>query len=101
MFLKALQKVDAGLIPDKRKRDDLVNAILTDSIMAIEMRYQTPISVDHQTLQQDISQRHRMAVLVRLGEKRLLQEAKTCLRAAADGMSDGPSESSKRTKRTI
>lgn len=100
-FLKSLQKIDAGLIPDKRKRDDLQLAILTDSILAIEVRYSSSISADHQFLQQDLSPRHRMAVQVRLGEKRLLEEAKVCLAVAADYASDDPSAPSKRTKRTV
>ncbi|PNY28969.1 Ribosomal lysine N-methyltransferase 4 [Tolypocladium capitatum] len=98
-FLKALQKIDGGLVPDKRKRDDLQRAILTDTILAIELRYTTSISADHGLLQQTLSQRHRMAVQVRLGEKRLLEEAKVCLSVSADDASGGPSPPSKKTKR--
>ncbi|KND92016.1 Ribosomal lysine N-methyltransferase 4, partial [Tolypocladium ophioglossoides CBS 100239] len=98
-FLKTLQKIEGGLIPDKRKRDDLQQAILADSILAIELQYTTSVSADHQILQQNLSRRHRMAVQVRLGEKRLLEEAKACLSVSGDDASDGPSEPSKKTKR--
>ncbi|POR35885.1 Ribosomal lysine N-methyltransferase 4, partial [Tolypocladium paradoxum] len=98
-FLKALQNTDAGLIPEKRKRDDLQQAILADSILAIELRYTTSIAADHQFLLQNLGQRHRMAVQVRLGEKRLLEEAKVCLSVSADHASDGPAAPSKKTKR--
>lgn len=99
MFLKAIKKIDPESIPDKRKRDDIMQVILAQSLHSLESRYPTSATEDERLLQEDgVSQRQRMAIEVRLGEKRLLQEAKDVLLGGPrDGSSD-PSETNKRSK---
>ncbi|KAM0421535.1 hypothetical protein ACHAPT_010709 [Fusarium lateritium] len=75
-FLKGLKKAQPEAIPDKRKRDEIHHAVLAKTLQALVSRYPTSASEDRILLQrQDLSQRTRMAVEVRLGEKKLLQEA--------------------------
>ncbi|KAM6519147.1 N-lysine methyltransferase setd6 [Fusarium falciforme] len=75
-FLKGVKKAQPEAIPDKRKRDEIHHAVLAKTLQALASRYPTSTSEDHILLQgQDLSQRARMAIEVRLGEKKLLQEA--------------------------
>ncbi|KAJ4321275.1 N-lysine methyltransferase setd6 [Fusarium piperis] len=75
-FLKGVKKAQPEAIPDKRKRDEIHHAVLAKTLQALASRYPTSTSEDQILLQgQDLSQRTRMAIEVRLGEKKLLQEA--------------------------
>ncbi|KAM5344746.1 hypothetical protein ACJ41O_010608 [Fusarium nematophilum] len=75
-FLKGVKKAQPEAIPDKRKRDEIHQAVLSKTLEALASRYPTSISQDELSLKrQNLSQRARMAVEVRLGEKKLLQEA--------------------------
>ncbi|PHH89712.1 hypothetical protein CDD83_5439 [Cordyceps sp. RAO-2017] len=100
-FLKAVQKLDGRAVQDKRGRDEAQQAILARSILAVESQYPTTGTQDELRLrQEDMSQRRRMAVQVRLGEKRLLEEAKSLLSASsADDLFDGQPASLKRPRR--
>jgi hypothetical protein len=74
--LKATRKVDEKLVPDKRKRDDLVQKVLAQCVRKMVARYPTTIEEDvHRLAKGRLAPRHRMAIFVRLGEKQLLQEA--------------------------
>lgn len=67
--------MDDGLIRDKRKRDEVRQAVLAGTILAVESRYPTTIAEDELLLQQThLGKRRRMAIQVRIGEKRLLEE---------------------------
>ncbi|RCI11515.1 hypothetical protein L249_7719 [Ophiocordyceps polyrhachis-furcata BCC 54312] len=69
---------------DKRGRDEAQTAILARVLTAIESGYPTSIAEDELLLQRDgLEARRRMAVLVRLGEKRVIDEAKSFLSDAA------------------
>ncbi|KAF5013437.1 hypothetical protein FDECE_549 [Fusarium decemcellulare] len=75
-FLKGVKKAQPDAIPDKRKRDEIHQAVLAKTLEALASRYSTGISEDELLLKgQDLNQRTRMAIEVRLGEKKLLQEA--------------------------
>ncbi|KAM6518800.1 N-lysine methyltransferase setd6 [Fusarium solani] len=75
-FLKGVKKAQPEAIPDKRKRDEIHHAVLAKTLQALASKYPTSTSEDQILLQgQDLSQRARMAIEVRLGEKKLLQEA--------------------------
>ncbi|RDA87081.1 hypothetical protein CP532_0193 [Ophiocordyceps camponoti-leonardi (nom. inval.)] len=79
-----LHQLDALLkaVPksDKRGRSETRTAILTRVLTTIESRYPTSIAEDELLLQRDgLDARRRMAVQVRLGEKRLIDEAKRFL----------------------
>ncbi len=75
-FTKAAGKLEPSLSCDKRKRDELM---LQSLVAALKMRlaeYPTSSKADQAQLElRDISYRIRMATEVRLGEKKLLQEA--------------------------
>lgn len=73
---KALKTLKPDLIPNKRKRDELQNTVLKKALITKLTQYPTSVEEDEALLERDdISKRHRMAVEVRLGEKRLLEEA--------------------------
>lgn len=86
-FLKAVRAVEPSLIPDKRKRDELQGAIVACVLAALEAQYPTTLAQDEQMLANGsgarLGDKERMAVVVRIGEKRLLREAKAFLEAQA------------------
>ncbi|PHH78254.1 hypothetical protein CDD82_3150 [Ophiocordyceps australis] len=84
LLLKALHKGNAGLAKDKRKRDDSIREIMIKSLLAVEAQYSTRPAQDEAILREALGQRKRMAVEVRLGEKKLLQEAKEALSGNTD-----------------
>ncbi|KAJ4158123.1 uncharacterized protein LMH87_008663 [Akanthomyces muscarius] len=92
-FLKAVRAVDASLIPDKRKRDELQAAIMVRVLAALEAQYPTTLAQDEQILASDapLGDRERMALAVRLGEKRLIREAQAFLEASGQQQQDGDS----------
>ncbi|KAI0123421.1 SET domain-containing protein [Xylariales sp. AK1849] len=75
-FLKAVRKVSPESIPDKRKRDEIS---ITAIHRALELRLaQYPTSEGHDanlTWEYRVSGRQKMAAIVRMGEKNLLQQA--------------------------
>ena len=75
IILKAVKKCKAKVQIDKRKRDEVSSNVVRKALTARLAQYPTTAEQDELILRQDISKRQRMAVEVRLGEKRLLQEA--------------------------
>lgn len=98
-LLKAVRKAVPSSIADKRKRDEIQHAILIRALDALASQYPTSISEDEQMLSDSgISERRRAAITVRLGEKRLIQEAKTYLLGLASDAA-GTDESSAPSKK--
>ncbi|KAF5690099.1 ribosomal n-lysine methyltransferase 4 [Fusarium circinatum] len=98
-FLKGIKKAQPDAIPDKRKRDEIHQAVLAKTLEALVARYPTSISEDEALLKQDLNQRTRMAIAVRLGEKKLLQEAITASSGDVEmtmGDESGPAKRAKR-----
>ncbi|PFH62525.1 hypothetical protein XA68_13264 [Ophiocordyceps unilateralis] len=82
--LKALLKILQGRdVLDKRARDEVQTVILTRALVAVESSYRTSMAEDELLLRQDggLSKRRKMAIQVRLGEKRLINEVKIFLAA--------------------
>ena len=97
-FLKAIKKLQPESIPDKRKRDEVQQAVLLRVLQKLGARYTTSSTEDALLLQQNgLPERSRMAAQVRLGEKKLLQEAIALMDAATDRPTEEDS-SSKRAK---
>ncbi|KAL4728843.1 Ribosomal lysine N-methyltransferase 4 [Fusarium chlamydosporum] len=98
-FLKGIKKAQPENIPDKRKRDEIHQAVLTKTLEALAARYPTSISEDQILLNgQNLGQRARMATVVRLGEKKLLQEAIAASSEDVEMTMDDDSGPAKRTK---
>jgi SET domain-containing protein 6 len=75
-FLKALKKSNPKAFADKRKRDEICNAAISVALTAKLGQYATSLEADEALLKkEDLTKRHKMALQVRLGEKKLLQEA--------------------------
>jgi SET domain-containing protein 6 len=75
-FLKALQKSMPDAIPEKRKRDEIYGDVVAKALTAKIAQYPTSMEEDEKLLLDgSLEKRLRMAIEVRLGEKRLLQEA--------------------------
>nr|XP_036577657.1 set domain protein [Colletotrichum truncatum]KAF6784691.1 set domain protein [Colletotrichum truncatum] len=75
-ILKVIKKIKGDLIPDKRKRDEVYQAVIISTLQKILGQYPTSIQEDEAFLASgNLTSRQKMAVEVRLGEKRLLQEA--------------------------
>ena len=75
-LLKVLKKSKPGAISDKRKRDEIYKTIVAKALTAKLAQYPTSVEEDEQLLlNNDTKKRLRMAIEVRMGEKRLLQEA--------------------------
>ncbi|KAK3185843.1 Ribosomal lysine N-methyltransferase 4 [Lecanicillium sp. MT-2017a] len=84
-FLKGVRAIDASLVPDKRKRDEISTAVVGSVLESLSAQYPTSIEQDEGLLQAGgMDERAKMAVAVRLGEKILLREA-----LAVVGGSDG------------
>jgi SET domain-containing protein 6 len=76
VFLKALKKSKPDAIPEKRKREDIYGIIVAMALTVKLAQYSTSIEEDAKLLVKGgLDKRRRMALEVRLGEKRLLQEA--------------------------
>lgn len=74
--LKAIKKVRGDLIPDKRKRDEVYQHVVAAALQKLLAQYPTTAEEDEALLASgNLTSRQRMAVEVRLGEKRLLKEA--------------------------
>lgn len=62
-------------MPDKRKRDEISAAVVASVLESLAAQYPTTIAQDEALLHGGgLDERTRMAVLVRIGEKRLIQE---------------------------
>ncbi|KAJ4251929.1 Ribosomal lysine N-methyltransferase 4 [Fusarium torreyae] len=98
-FLKGVKKAHPHAIPDKRKRDEIHQTVLAKSLEALASRYSTTSSEDELLLKDPgLHQRVRMAVTVRLGEKKLLQEAIDASSGDVEMTMDDESGPAKRTK---
>ncbi|OAA74246.1 SET domain-containing protein RMS1 [Cordyceps fumosorosea ARSEF 2679] len=87
-FLRAARAVDLTLpAPDKRRREELRAAIVASALTTLEAQYPTTLAQDEQLLADAgaavAGDKERMALVVRVGEKRLLREARAFLEAAA------------------
>ncbi|KAI0599284.1 SET domain-containing protein [Biscogniauxia sp. FL1348] len=75
-FLKAIRKFSPETVPDKRKRDEIFFSTMRKALQLRLAEYQTSTAEDMNLLPDNkISGRHKMAVMVRCGEKMLLEEA--------------------------
>ncbi|KAI4606901.1 hypothetical protein J4E83_009812 [Alternaria metachromatica] len=73
---KGIKQQKPELFSEKRKRVDDYQAIVSKSLTAKLATYPTTMKEDETLLKRDdLAKRHRMAITVRLGEKRLLHEA--------------------------
>ncbi|KAL6897728.1 UV-endonuclease UvdE domain-containing protein [Trichoderma evansii] len=101
-MLKAIRKVDPSCIVDKRKRDEIQHTVLIKALDAFTSQYPTTIIEDELLLSgSDLSERRKAAVTVRLGEKRLLQEARVYLSGiASDATSDDAPAPNKKARRS-
>ena len=99
--LKVVKKVQPEAIPDKRKRDEIHQAVLVKTLERLVSQYPTSAIDDEISLKkQDQGSRIRMATDVRLGEKKLLQEALAAITADEDTeMMDGDDAPQKRSRR--
>lgn len=101
-FLKCIKKTQPDAIPDKRKRDQIHQAVLAATLQRLAARYPTGITEDEMQLREgQDGDRARMAIEVRLGEKRLLREAIDAFSSEDVDMTVdeemGPSKRSKRS----
>jgi SET domain-containing protein 6 len=88
-FLKVAKSVNASLIPEKRKRDILCDTVIVEALEEKLAQYPTTVLEDVALLKKaDLSKRYRMAIEVRLGEKRLLQEAIALVRGTGGEQSE-------------
>ncbi|PKK51727.1 hypothetical protein CI102_4258 [Trichoderma harzianum] len=101
LLLKAIRKADPSSVVDKRKRDEIQHSVLFKALDALESQYPTTVLDDERILSgSGISERHRAAVTVRLGEKRLIQEAKLYLSGiTSDATPEETPASNKRARR--
>ncbi|KAL9950093.1 hypothetical protein D7B24_004310 [Verticillium nonalfalfae] len=101
-FLKAVKKLDSERIPDKRKRDEICDAVIAEVLKVRLAQYPTSIETDEKLLAEaDLPARRRMAVVVRLGEKKLLLEAIALAHVNAQGSAtgdDGEERASKKAR---
>ncbi|KAK7955130.1 Ribosomal lysine N-methyltransferase 4 [Apiospora saccharicola] len=75
-FLKAVRKVSPESIPDKRKRDEISASVIHQALQLRLSEYPTSEAEDQALLQDpNFTDRQKMAIVVRLGEKKLLGEA--------------------------
>ena len=106
-FLKSVRKVSPESIPDKRKRDEIALAVMHRVFELRLAEYPTSESEDLALLRENrVSGREQMAVVVRMGEKRLLAEAISLAAAkineingGADGDGEASGPSTKRQRR--
>lgn len=98
--VKALQNLDGTLFPpSKRRRNDVIKSVVVGALRSVASRYSTTAGEDEELLSNaNLDHRHRMAVVVRLGEKRLIEEA--CARFSGEAARDAPDADLSETKRT-
>lgn len=84
-YYRALKKLSPDLTSDKRKREDIYKVIVAEALTTKLSLYPTTIEQDRLLLARtDISDRHRMAMQVRLGEKLLLEEGLSLISNSAE-----------------
>jgi SET domain-containing protein 6 len=97
--LKVIKKHRPGVVADKKQRDGILIAVISQVLTDKLAEYTTSIREDRAMLKKsDITNRHRMAIEVRLGEKILLEEALTMLKARKDA---GPNEGEERPAKKV
>lgn len=75
-YLKALKKETPGLVLDAERETMIYTAVIKEALKIKLTQYPTSAENDADLLARGgLSKRHLMAVEVRLGEKRLFQEA--------------------------
>lgn len=98
--LKIIAKLEPHLIPDKRKRDEVQHAVLAKSLQSLLSAYGTSLAEDEAIMNQpSLDDRHRMTVMVRAGEKKLLSEALEFLQRQDDEDEEMDGQSAKRQRR--
>ncbi|MBE3050244.1 SETD3 family histone-lysine N-methyltransferase [Candidatus Bathyarchaeota archaeon] len=102
-MLKSFRRVSASVIPDKRKREEIHRTVLPQIISARLAEYPTSLAQDMELLADaQTAGRRRMAIEVRAGEKKVLQEALELANArGADGAAaddDGDARPSKKSR---
>lgn len=98
--LKIIKKHKPKIISDKRKRDEIANTIITQVLTGKLAEYPTSIQEDRAMLQKSgLTNRRRMAIEVRLGEKLVIEEALAMLKARIDAAtSESEERPAKKTK---
>lgn len=87
-LLKTAKMQNPGLLEDKRKRDDALKQILRVVVHAIASQYPTSTMEDQRLLGENkVQGREKMAVVVRLGEKKILEEVAVSLEDEQEGSS--------------
>lgn len=98
-LIKQAKKLLKTELKDKRKRESLYYLSVLSALIAKEEQYPTTRQEDEEMLMKDdLSKRHRMAIEVRLGEKKLLGEAISMVGEFAIAMDDGPEQPSKKAR---
>ena len=78
LFIKDIKKLRPELVSELSGMKEVPHDIILPVLLAKLKQYPTSVSDDEALLQgKSLSKRHRMAAEVRLGEKRLLEEAVT------------------------
>ncbi|KAI4674820.1 uncharacterized protein J4E84_010426 [Alternaria hordeiaustralica] len=97
---KGIKKQKPELFSEKRKRVDDYQEIVSKALTAKLRTYPTTMEEDETLLKgDDLAKRHRMAIKVRLGEKRLLHEALAILQQDdADTVATQVGQVGKKTK---
>lgn len=103
-MLKVVKKVHQEAVPDKTARDRIIYSAVATAIDERTKEYNTTLDQDQMLYQNSNgwSQRKRMAVFVRMGEKRILmqaaQQARQKLAILEIAARDGDGRSAKRRK---
>lgn len=96
-MLKLLKQNYPKLVAEKRKRGDMFNTVVTKALTAKLAQYPTSMEEDEKLLESgNLEKRRRMAVEVRVGEKRLLQEALALLQGGQDDVEQQTGKKAKR-----
>jgi SET domain-containing protein 6 len=97
ILLKTVKKLNPEAFVDKRKRDEICNAAVSAALAAKLRQYTTSLQDDEALLQKDdLTRRHKMALQVRVGEKKLLQEAIALMQGDAGAAQECDGERAKK-----
>jgi SET domain-containing protein 6 len=100
-FFKAIKKVSPNKLADKRKRQETYKIVVTSALNAKTAQYCSTPQEDEALLRDgDLSKRNRMAIEVRLGERKLLDEAIALIRGPEGEDEEAEGERSKKKTRT-
>jgi SET domain-containing protein 6 len=100
-FIKVLPNSNASVIVDKRKRGDICNAAVSQALMAKLKQYSTSVEEDETLLKEEnLSRRLGMAIAVRVGEKKLLQEAIALMQGGTNTKEEADGERATKKART-